>query len=69
MPDPGRLCRACGHWQSGVELGMDSRTGYCNVWKKLTSAAYTCDRFVDKTSYQREQERRYEEIDDEGGDE
>ena len=45
---------------------MDTRTGFCNYWRKLTSFDYTCEHFLDKVTFQREQDRKFEEMAEEG---
>jgi len=59
---PSRLCRHCGNWSSSPEFGMDSGSGYCEVWEKLTVAAHTCDRFMTREEFRREQNERLERM-------
>ncbi|MGQ0535557.1 MAG: hypothetical protein ACT4PT_05755 [Methanobacteriota archaeon] len=60
---PGR-CRDCGRWSSSPEFGMDTRTGYCQYWEKLTTADFGCDKFVTKAAYDAAQARMMEELEE-----
>lgn len=62
-----KACKSCGHWSSSPEFGMDISTGYCEVWEKLTNAAFVCDQFVEREQFKREQAALYEEMDDDEG--
>lgn len=55
MPEAKPACKRCGHWSNSPEFGMDSNTGYCEVWEKLTDKDYSCDRFVEREQLKRDQ--------------
>jgi len=59
-------CKTCGHWSSSPAFGMDTMTGFCEIWEKLTSADYACDQYVERGAWQREQQAMYEEMEEEG---
>ena len=64
-----KACRGCGRWNNNPEFGMDIRTGYCTHWEKLTEASYSCDHFISREDFDRQQAKMMEEMEDmdEGG--
>ena len=60
--EQGKSCKLCGRWSNSPEFGMDMGSGYCEVWEKITSATFGCDRFVSKAAFKREQEERFEQM-------
>jgi hypothetical protein len=45
---------------------MDVRTGYCEVWEKLTSADFVCDQFIEREQFKKEQAALYNSMGEEG---
>lgn len=63
---PKRACRQCGHWSNSPEFGMDSGSGYCEVWEKITLADFSCERFLSREEHRARQDERLQQMIDEG---
>jgi hypothetical protein len=54
-------CELCGHWSVATEYGIDSRSGYCDRWEKITRLSFWCDEFVSQGEYDRYQQELAEQ--------